>query len=482
MGRSNENQSRLEWTDVVESVRALSGRIWWLNRFRLQYYLDVNYQISLDGGIRYFLRCTAGLVYHTWGILLAVIRLQKGPSLSPAGLVFLLTDNIVYLMHLLPILREAGTLAKDPMVLVRSSHRRTVEKMLSEDSCFAGVKVFTYNELARGIPLRQRLVLLLTSVGGFLKDLAVWLRSGMSTKWLILARFMTFSLVNRFYSSIVSWNLQNAAAVVSANDHSMWESMIFAEADPHTETFLVQHGVLPRFIWPASARKVLVWGEYHRTFMIDEMNAPPEAVIVMGAPGYDQLLFKLRNRPQKEKNTICFLSQFHGTPLMGPEGYDRAVEMFCQLADNSSESGLRFVIKLHPSDDDKSIKSYEERYIGSVVITREDLIHVLDRTILAILVDSTALFEAVLMDIPVVQLEPKGLLRFADFSTEGLTILCHDQEELTDAFLKIVQGGEASSQIHEAMRKARSLYLANIGNAVRASVRIILGGKAGKGL
>jgi len=474
MGRFSENQDRIKWTAVVESIYALAGRVWWIDRFRWQYYLDLNYQIKSDGSFRYFLRCLAGLGFHTWEIILALFRMPVSPFPSPTGPIFLLSDNNTYLMHLLPILGEICNLSENPTVMVRRAHRKAVEDRLSVEAGFSGVRILTYNELARGIPFPERPLLLLKAVGGSLKDLVVWWGSGMWRTWLIFPRFMTFSLMNRFYSSIVSRSVQGTSAIVAANDHSMWESLVFGEAGPDTGTFLVQHGVLARFSWPAAARKILVWGERHRTMLTGEMDAPSDAVTVIGAPGFDLLSAELRDRPRKDKDTVCFLSQFHGTPLMGFEGYSRAVEMFCQLAENSSGSGLKFVIKLHPRDSDRSIEPYEKRFGKSVQITRENLLQVLDRTILTVLVDSTAIFESVLMDIPVVQLKPEGLLRFADFSSDGLTILCQNPEDLRSSFQAITGGGKASSDIHESMKKGRSSCLANLGNAAQTGIGIIM--------
>ncbi|UCG39090.1 MAG: hypothetical protein JSV00_02315 [bacterium] len=458
-----------DWETVVENLEELSGQIPWLERFRVQYYLDCNFQVPGAGLPRYLLLCASGLAYHLTILLLSLFRVQKESPLGLNGLVFLLDTNRTYLSTLLPIIRQARHQGLDVTIVTRRGHRAT----LAGEEELDGLPMVHFEDLVRGGGCRKRFLALPRALAGAARDVMLWLRSGFAGAWVTVARFSSFALTSRCYSGAVSEALGGGCVLVAANDHNMWESLLFAATRSQRRSFIVQHGVLAPFAYPMIADTCLVWGERHREVLVGEMGAPQDAVRVAGAPCFDDLSAEAMMRERVPRDTICFLSQFHGAPLMGYHAYQEAVEMFCRLAEGNRGRGWRFVIRLHPRDDRESLRIFQERYREAVASTDEDLLTLMDRALLTVLVDSTALFESVLMGVPVVQLKPEGLRRFADFSGDGLSFLCRSTRDLEMLFGELMADGARYSDALEAMGRSVDLYLANAGNAARAALQIL---------
>jgi len=474
MGMFEENKPSVEWSSIVDRFAVLTKRVWWVERLRAQYYLDVYLQIPADGKLRYLIACTKFGIFHLGWVVSTLFRGCHREYGAIKNTIFLLNNNPAYLANLLPVLKELMSREHYPTVFVRHRDFKEIKKVLTAIPGTENLDVMVYEELAYRIPYLERPVLILKTIIGALGDLGIWLKSGLNYRWFLLPRVFTFAFVNRYYSHITKAAISEVSALVSADDRSMWEALIFQSVEPDTRTCLVQHGVLARTSWPTHADKVLVWGEGHRNILIKEMGAQEGSVLVTGATGFGALVKTVKEHQQCRKDTVCFLAQFHGAPIMGPDGYNDAVEMFCQLAEKHRDSGIEFVVKLHPRDRADAFDRFLMRYGEVVHLADEGLLQLLGRSVASVLVDSTALFESVIMDVPVIQLKPKRLRRFADFSKDGLSLLCFDLAELDNQFVDITGSGRV--RLLENMVKARWLYLGDPESASRTAARIITNG------
>lgn len=473
MEKYEEKAPTVRWEQLLEFFEGMSDPVWWIDRFRVQFYLDANMLIGLQGVFRYTALCLSAFLYHLGRIVWTFPRKRREWSVSSQGVLYLLDDNPTYLSTMLPVINRAIVEGDTVTVVARRRHRDLIRARLSSIGKEGGFEILTYEDLALGYPSWKRFTLLTAALAGCVGDLYVWLGSTIPKKWVVIPRFISFALVNRFYGPAARDAWKGVPSLVAANDHFIWEALMFASTGPDVRSHILQHGVLARFASPTLAHRYLVWGESHREILVGEMGSSPGSVVVTGAPRFDGLIREAGEWGHRDRDTVCFLSQSHGAALMGNDGYRRAVELFCRLAELFGADGLKFLLKLHPRDNENSVRDFKDLYGKWITITREDLLPVLDRSLVTLTVDSTAVFESVIMGVPVIQLKPRGIMRFTDFSTDGLTILCRDLVDLGNVFETTILDGKAYAWTVEEMKRSASRYLANPGSAAEAVLRSI---------
>ncbi len=467
----------VKWDEVVSRFHSLTGSIEWILRFRLQYYQDANLLSSAGFGerIRFFWHRLIQTLGHAAWIKLSLLR--PGPSIREQEhpLVFLMCDNPTYQSTIIPVLKGVLEHSQSVTILTRKRAVEPVRGVLSRNGIMGGTHIVCYEDLAFLYTLGSRWKMAFRAIAGCLKDLGVWLISGLERRYWTAPRLTVFSLVNRFYGKAVEDFLSGTGTIVAANDHVMWEALIFDSAREMTaETFVLQHGVLGEFSFPMFTKKYLVWGQYHKDVFFEKLGGPPEAITVAGSPRYDEIQKKIEDFDEQKRDTISFLSQSHGTPFIGEEGYYQVVDLFFRLAGEHADKGFDFVLKLHPFDEEGYFNPALRKYGDVVRLTRGDLLNLLARSKMTVLLDSTAVFEAALMGVPVIQLKTEQIRRFADFSEDGLTTLCQSYTELELVFKSITGDDQYSEEAALKMETVLDRYFANRGTSRDYIVNMIL--------
>lgn len=468
MEKSRSRGPSVRWDEVVSRLQSLSGSINWIERFRLQYYQDVNLLSStgFPGRVRLFRQALLQAAGHAAWILFSLIRPGKTFQRNAGSCLFLLCDNPTYQSTVIPVLKGMLERSQGVTILTRKRAATDVRQALSGNEVKGGTHIVCYEDLAFLYTLGSRWKMAFLAMAGCLKDLGIWLSRGPSGRNWTAPRLITFSLVNRFYAQAVADLLSDIGTVTAANDHVMWEALFFDSArDMKIETFVLQHGVLGEFAFPMFTKKYLVWGEYHRDVFLKKLGGPPDAIITAGSPKYDEFLQNLDDIDDQPRSTVSFLSQSHGAPFFGEEGYREVVDIFLHLAREYRDKEYDFVLKLHPYDDEVFFAPALREYGDVVRMSRGDLTELLSRSKMTVLLDSTAVFEAALMGVPVVQLKTEQIGRFADFSEDGLTVLCQSYTELESVFKSIAGDDQYSEEAALKMERALDRCFANRGTS-----------------
>lgn len=223
-------------------------------------------------------------------------------------------------------------------------------------------------------------------------------------------------LYREVYEQIFAEN-RLLAAVVTHNDFttSSYLACIVAR-EAGIKSFTLQHGFPTQEYFPTSADHYLVWGQRFRDYMAARPGMQSN-LIVTGAPRFDGLA-KARNsrsaiRLKSEENgascsgrcDVVFFSQSH-SPLFTEAEHRLVLAALKPLLDDHR---FHVVVRLHPQEIEKRFRRLSG--FDRITFAPRDLSlqETLSSADVAISCNSTAMLEAMAIDVPVVQIAPEEL-------------------------------------------------------------------------
>lgn len=478
MSSSGNRGLQQTWDQVVKTTDHLEGPLWWIRSMRV----DI-LEFRLMWADAPWLRRLRLIGYHwlqvTWRLCVILLSVLKGTvpldEIDSARL-FLVDVNPSYLTVLRPVISRSIKDGKRVLLLTRTRQMEVMRGIFGDEIASGRAGLLAYSDLARFLSRRRRIINMSAAVYGCAADVLVWLRSGVSRRVELTPRLATHSLVNRFYSEPAGLLLAGQALVVAANDHHMWETLVCREArDAGTPSVVLQHGVPGPFWVPMIADRLMVWSEHDREVLSSRYGADSASLQVVGNPGFDHLVQDDAGTGTDPGTKVTFLSQAHGAAYAGAEQYSQIVEMFYRLASENSALGLEFVVKLHHFDDENYFEPFSRRYPGSVNLVRGNLLDLLEKSVVVVLKDSTAVYEAALMNVPIIQVAPEGAFIYSDYSGHNLATMCRTYASLAAVFSSLTGGREQMAQARERTGKALGYYLAHRGRSVDVVVEALRG-------
>ncbi|HZS26198.1 MAG TPA: hypothetical protein VFB76_03140 [Candidatus Angelobacter sp.] len=222
-------------------------------------------------------------------------------------------------------------------------------------------------------------------------------------------------LYREVYERLFAEN-RSLAAVITHNDFttSSYLACIVAR-EAGVKSFTLQHGFPTQEYFPTSAEHYLVWGQRFRDYMAARSGMQSN-LIVAGAPRFDGLA-KARNsrsamRLKREENgancgrcDVVFFSQSH-SPLFSEAEHRLILAALKPLLDDHR---FHVVVRLHPQETEKRFRRLSG--LDRITIAPRDLSlqETLSSADVAISCNSTAMLEAMALDVPVVQIAPEEL-------------------------------------------------------------------------
>ncbi|HKR94708.1 MAG TPA: hypothetical protein VJW55_05080, partial [Candidatus Angelobacter sp.] len=207
------------------------------------------------------------------------------------------------------------------------------------------------------------------------------------------------------------------AAVITHNDFTTSSYLACLVArEMGVKSFTLQHGFPTQEYFPTSAEHYLVWGQRFHDYMAARPGMQSN-LIVAGAPRFDGLA-KARNsrsalRLKREENgtncagrcDVVFFSQSH-SPLFTEAEHRLVLAALKPLLDDHR---FHVVVRLHPQETEKRFRRLSG--FDRITIAPRDLSlqETLSSADVAISCNSTAMLEAMAVDVPVVQIAPEEL-------------------------------------------------------------------------
>ena len=107
MRKYEEKAPTVRWEQLLEFFEVMSDPVWWIDRFRVQYYLDANMLIGFYGVFKYTALCLSACFYHLARIVWSLPRKRRQWPVFSHGVLYLLDDNPTYLSTMLPVITRA---------------------------------------------------------------------------------------------------------------------------------------------------------------------------------------------------------------------------------------------------------------------------------------------------------------------------------------------------------------------------------------
>lgn len=269
-------------------------------------------------------------------------------------------------------------------------------------------------------------------------------------------------------------------------------------------TIMLQHGnfgnvtnhkeytAMPPEFSPNADDEIILWGQKSLKQLQYIYNYDSSRkIFVLGNPRYDivnSYLNKKRNKDfyeklqiDSKKKTVTFFSSTHAIDIYQHEFFDRHVQPIYSLDQMIEKfiSEINIVIKLHPLE----TKKYYEKYLKNIskvrIIKNEVLpFELYQHTDIAMSVSSTSLLEAMLFNIPTLQLivteyGERGELYYK----QGAAILINNTSELLNTIEKIINNDMDLSDLEKNQKKYVEMNLTNLGNATDKIVEHLLKSK-----
>lgn len=449
-----------EWAYTLEKFSRLPESSRWISRYRVSYLVQY-INLKTFNRIAYNFLLNIYLFFiHACSIFKGSV-FQRTYQMQAGKVVFFLSQNITYLQHVVPIIEEYEREGIGHIILCPGAEYRAVYDFLIKTKADAG-KLIRIENVGKRDPLIIFHLLLFPLL--FIADYRKLSRLRLKNIGLIPADFAKFSLVRHIYEKrIVSW-LKNIKALITANDHWMWESLLHDNAKAMgIQNYVVQHGLFGDVFYPLTGSHICVWGEFYRRKLIDEMGADESEVLITGSGYFDKLYNEYRNKKVKKKY-ITFMSQpFAKTPLrMGPGIYEQTVTWLNSLHPMVKKHGYQLIIKLHPRD---RAEFYPQ--LKNCTFTKESLGEILSQTKLALTVNSTSILESSLLDVPVIQLFNPLFSQFLDLSTSGLSITVSSEKQMLEMVERLLSDEAFFNQTVERTREGQKHHFHHLGDSLK---------------
>lgn len=431
----------LEWPDFCREAPSLALRACMMD---LHWFAN-------NGRLKQALADIARLVFYV-GRWLASPRVQGSSNAGSRWMVVIDTPGVGGVQTLMPLLARKPPDEKITIIVTDFIHRD--EATRSSIAAIPGVRLLNIDRLRGSFRTDRQLL------GGLLRLLRSYPRLA-PTLPLFAWRHHAYTAVARGCLTGSGWK-----AVIFFNER-MLPSACFSAAARQLgiPTVAVQHGNFVANYLPIVVDRYLTWGRFHSAWIRQRSSCQVDEI---GSPRTDSMATR---RPPSAgvaasdaRFTFIFFSQV-GSASVSPEMVSATRRQVMALLEDSS---LRIVIRLHPLDTRESwwaegpaAKSLE--YIDGAV----DLEEVFDSAQMVCSFYSSVLVEALLWDVPVVQLNPypDKVAFFPDrdgicwvTNADGLRSLLADWRNVP----------AAREQILSRQRALREGYFAHLGHASEA--------------
>jgi hypothetical protein len=451
-----------EWGESINLFNKATGKKRWMIRYRVAY-TDL-IVANKTGSRRYY-----NFLLKTFFLFRNIIKVFSAAFFRKSFLwegkktVFLVSANVTYTQHVVPVAEQFYKDGKDIILLCESLDRKDVEKFITTRSNIPLHLLHDIETIGR------------KSINDYISWL--WLPFQMvysliefySLKipgyfW-VFTSFTRFAFIKHYFENRAEeWLVSGTEMLISANDHWRWESMLHDIATQrNVPNYVIQHGLLNELFYPMVAHRFCAWGEYYKEEMVRKFEAKPEEIIVTGSVYLDNL-YNLSNNQKnlKKKQYITFLSQPYtkSSMLLGDGSYQRLILWLNKILPIAEKYGYRLLIKLHPRD-----YEYYHSTVNCNEFSRKALSEVFSETELAITVDSAAIIEASFFDIPVIQLYEPQVRKYWDMSKEGLSIRVDSDEELCSTVEKLLGDASFRKAATDNIRNAYQRHFHSLGNS-----------------
>lgn len=272
-------------------------------------------------------------------------------------------------------------------------------------------------------------------------------------------------LYREVYERLFAEN-RSFAAVITHNDFTTPSYLACAVAkEAGIKSFTLQHGFPTSEYFPTSAEHYLVWGQRFRNYMAARPGMRSN-LIVAGAPRFDGLARARKSRSalrlKREENgancasrcDVVFFSQSH-SPLFTEAEHSLVLAALKPLLDDHR---FHVVVRLHPQETEKRFRRLSG--LDRITITPSDLSlqETLSSADVAVSCNSTAMLEAMAVDVPVVQIAPEELReRLGIMEPCGVARNGHELRQCLQSLL----GAERRGHFIEKQNQLLHEYLSN---------------------
>jgi hypothetical protein len=199
-----------------------------------------------------------------------------------------------------------------------------------------------------------------------------------------------------------------------------------------------------------------VWGEFWKRNLTEQGFYAPETVAVVGNWRYDHMISVSRGI------NILHQKRYLGIPdskqvVAILSGTQKTVDYVRQCLDAvSAVPGCHPVIKLHPSENPEPVRRLiHRRGHSSDILIEGHLLELLTTANIVVCQYSTTIFDALLLEKPVIYANFSRLVGFEDLIAAGVCIYVDDPQLLAGA----IDRGLNDKSMREGLAEARSEYL-----------------------
>ena len=279
-------------------------------------------------------------------------------------------------------------------------------------------------------------------------------------------------------SQIVCRNLLSTwqpSCILTTSDFYPFEfQFIWQAGKMGIPTSILQHGE-PNdvVVWPTYADTFLAWGESYREQLL-KLGAPENRLHVTGMPASDALFLRASGTESttSRKNTPVCLVLSHTQDRIEDsalfEEYGR-----CLTEAIRSTPGMKWKIKLHPSEDDSFYQEHAINDLAQVEILRREvsLEKAVDQSDVVCTIRSTAGLQAMMMQKPVIVLYLAALAGPpVTWPLHGGGIFARHAEEFLSNLNRLISEDTFLHSILVKQRQFLDLKFANRGKAASAIV------------
>ena len=220
-------------------------------------------------------------------------------------------------------------------------------------------------------------------------------------------------LYREVYEQVFAEN-PSLGALITHNDFTTCSYLACSIArEAGARSFTLQHGFPTQEYFPTSADHYMVWGQRFRSYMASRPGAQSN-LIVAGAPRFDALAKARKSRAalrlKREESgmnhvgrcDVVFLSQSH-SPLFTDDEHRLVLAALKPLLEDHR---FNVVVRLHPQETEKRfsrLSGFDRITVAPPDVSLQETLSAAD---VAISCNSTAMLEAMAIEVPVVQIAP----------------------------------------------------------------------------
>lgn len=235
-------------------------------------------------------------------------------------------------------------------------------------------------------------------------------------------------------------------------------------------TYVTSHGFIvsnerTTFYSPHNLDEVISWGPMSEDKIKEICGG--RKITSLGNPGYDGMMENYKKIVSGGWDNIVITYFSHSHVPDAREKYVSAARGILRIKTEFPE--IDIVIKLHPYENDEIYREcFGDRYDEFTIIDNQSettLPAIFRVTDIAMSIDSTTLLEAMMFDIPGIQLglSEHGVL--SDYHVHGATLLVESEEELIEVIRKFIDTKQIGIEL--SMKKFLEGQLTNLGNATK---------------